>query len=110
MSGLYSLHPLTSLSLSLSYFSLLVDFSQPCVVVRDILCRRYGVGHQQKCVLKYEGQLESTSVDTFDICPVTRNPTGSAAISAQPGSGGAGTCDSGGGGDWGASFSSHLHQ
>jgi hypothetical protein len=38
-----------------SYFSLLVDFSQPCQVVRDILCRRYGVGHQQKCVLKYEG-------------------------------------------------------
>jgi hypothetical protein len=38
-----------------SYFSLLVDFSQPCGVVRDILCRRYGVSPRQKCALKYEG-------------------------------------------------------
>ena len=39
-----------------------MDFSQPCQVVRDILCRRYGVGHQKKCVLKYEGQTPPTSV------------------------------------------------
>ena len=32
-----------------------VDFSQPCRVVRNILCRRYGVRHHYEYGLQYEG-------------------------------------------------------
>jgi hypothetical protein len=38
-----------------SYFCLWVDFSQPCQVTRDVLCRRFGVRHHHKSGLKYEG-------------------------------------------------------
>lgn len=50
-----------------STFSLSVDFSQPCHVTRDILCRRYGVRHHQKCGLKYEGMCVSGWTVLFNV-------------------------------------------
>ena len=35
-----------------------VDFSQPSVVVKDILCRRYGCRYHNKYGLKYKGNCK----------------------------------------------------
>jgi len=32
-----------------------VDFSEPCLTLRDLLCRRYGVRNPSLCGLRYEG-------------------------------------------------------
>ena len=35
---------------------IMVDFSEPCLVLRDLLCRRYGVRNPSLCGLRYEGE------------------------------------------------------
>ena len=35
---------------------IMVDFSEPCLVLRDLLCRHYGVRNPSLCGLRYEGE------------------------------------------------------
>lgn len=37
---------------------IMVDFSEPCLVLRDLLCRRYGVRNPSLCGLRYEGEQQ----------------------------------------------------
>ena len=45
----------------------MVDFSEPCLVLRDLLCRRYGVRNPSLCGLRYEGEQELEIAVTVDI-------------------------------------------
>ena len=42
---------------------IMVDFSEPCLTLRDLLCRRYGVRNPSLCGLRYEGTWFVLNVD-----------------------------------------------
>lgn len=44
----------------------MVDFSEPCLVLRDLLCRRYGVRNPSRCGLRYEGELNTVIIIPTD--------------------------------------------
>ena len=46
---------------------IMVDFSEPCLVLRDLLCRRYGVRNPSLCGLRYEGEQELEIAVTVDV-------------------------------------------
>ena len=43
----------------------MTDFSQPCRVVRDYLCRRYGVKNHKQYGLQYEGTGKSCVIELY---------------------------------------------
>lgn len=45
----------------------MVDFSEPCLVLRDLLCRRYGVRNPSLCGLRYEGEQQLEIVITVNM-------------------------------------------